>query len=208
MDQQSDRVPYVVGLGGTAQRSSSTEKALAIALRAAERAGARVRMIGGEMLSRLPLYLTEHTETSFDGAELLRAVRAADGVIFASPGYHGTISGLFKNAVDYLEGTARDKRAYLHDMPVGLIATAYGWQATGGTLVALRAIAHALRGWPTPYGAGINTSGGILSGDQCSDPNVVEQLERVGRQVVEFIHMKWTLREGADGAISAECSMQ
>ena len=50
-------------------------------------------------------------------------------------------------------------RPYLADMPVGLIATAYGWQATGLTIAALRSIVHALRGWPTPFAAAINTPG-------------------------------------------------
>src|SRR3546814_8041656 len=82
-------------------------------------------------------------------SDLVAAVRDADGLILASPGYHGSISGLVKNAIDYLEETARDRRVYLHGLPVGLIATAFGWQATGGTLLAMRSIVHALRGWPT-----------------------------------------------------------
>src|SRR3546814_6783254 len=77
-------------------------------------------------------------------SDLVAAVRDADGLILASPGYHGSISGLVKNAIDYLEETARDRRVYLHGLPVGLIATAFGWQATGGTLLAMRSIVHAL----------------------------------------------------------------
>ena len=37
-------------------------------------------------------------------------------------------------------------------LPVGSIACGAGWQAAGQTLSALRAIVHALRGWPTPIG--------------------------------------------------------
>jgi FMN reductase len=186
-----DRTPYIVGLGGTAQATSSTEKALAIALNGAERAGATVHLIGGAVLSRLPHYLTGNAGASVEANHILKELRAADGVIFASPGYHGTVSGLFKNAVDYVEETATDERAYLHGVPVGLIATAYGWQATGSTLATLRSIVHALRGWPTPLGAAINTSGGIFSGERCSDEKVIEQLETVGQQVVEFVRMRW-----------------
>ena len=68
----------------------------------------------------------------------MEAIRAADGVIIASPRNHGSISGLVKNAIDYVEGTAKDQRVYLDGVPVGLFATAYGWQATGSTLAALR----------------------------------------------------------------------
>jgi len=59
-----------------------------------------------------------------------------------------------KNVLDLLEDTAQDaERPYLTDMPVGLIVTAYGWQATGSTIAALRAIVHAFRAWPTPFAA-------------------------------------------------------
>ena len=122
----------------------------------ASEAGARVRRFGGDVLVGLPHYLTPGSATSADAAEMIAAIRAADGLILASPGYHGSISGIVKNAIDYLEETARDARPYLDGLPVGLIVTAAGWQATGSTLATMRSIVHALRGWPTPLGAAIN----------------------------------------------------
>ena len=68
-----------------------------------------------------------------------------------------------------------------------LIATAYGWQATGSTIAALRSIVHALRGWPTPFAAAINTQITKFDGEGgASDPAVVDQLRLVGRQVARF----------------------
>jgi FMN reductase len=182
--------PLIVGVGGTVQPGSSTEKALAIALSSAERAGAEVLLLGGDILMQLPHYLTAEVASSPAASTLLNALRSADGVIIASPGYHGSVSGLLKNAIDYLEETAKEERAYFHGIPVGLIATAYGWQATSSTLSTLRTIVHALRGWPTPLGAAVNSSGGIFSGERCSDPKVIDLLDEVGRQVVEFALMK------------------
>jgi FMN reductase len=182
--------PLIVGIGGTAAPGSSTEQALALALASAEVAGARIRMFGSETLAKLPHYLTGGASESSEGRDLVEAVRAADGVIVASPGYHGSISGLVKNAIDYLEETAKDERVYLDGVPVGLIATAYGWQATGSTLATLRSIVHALRGWPTPLGAAINSSGGIFKSGQCTDAGATAQLELVGRQVVQFARLR------------------
>jgi FMN reductase len=182
--------PFIVGIGGTATAGSSTEQALALALAAAEQAGAKVQMFGGELLAAMPHYLTGASTTSAEGQALVAAVRAADGLIIASPGYHGSISGLVKNAIDYLEETAKDKRVYLDGIPVGLIATAYGWQATGSTLATLRSIVHALRGWPTPLGAAINTSGGIFKGGSCTDAGASGQLDLVGKQVVQFARLR------------------
>ncbi|WP_191488156.1 NADPH-dependent FMN reductase [Pseudomonas sp. FEN] len=178
--------PFIVGIGGTASKGSSTEQALALALSAAEEAGGRTQLFGGEALLALPHYVPGSAARNNDGQALIEAVRAADGLIIASPGYHGTISGLVKNAIDYFEEMSRDERIYLDGLPVGLIATAYGWQATGGTLGALRSIVHALRGWPTPMGAAINSSGKVFSDGICQDQAAANQLNLVGRQVVEF----------------------
>lgn len=177
--------PLIVGIGGTTVAGSSTERALQIALAAAAEAGAQTRLFGGEALLQVPLYAPGQIERSAVENDLVEAVRAASGVIIASPGYHGSVSGLVKNAIDLLEETAHDSaRPYLTDVPVGLIATAYGWQATGSTVAALRSIAHALRGWPTPFAATINSAQCKLdAAGGCSDPAVAEQLRLVGRQV-------------------------
>lgn len=180
--------PLIVGIGGTIGGVSSTERALCMALSAVEREGYATRMFGGEAMARLPLYDPKASERTADEQAFVEAVRAASGLIIASPGYHGSISGVVKNALDLLEETARDVgRPYLADMPVGLIATAYGWQATGSTIAALRSIVHALRGWPTPFAAAINSAVTKFDGEGgASDPAVVEQLALVGRQVARF----------------------
>ena len=182
--------PLVVGIGGTIGGVSSTERALRIALDAACREGFRTRMFRGADMARLPLYDPRATSRTEHERAFVDTVREASAVIIASPGYHGSISGVVKNALDLLEETARDPRPYLADLPVGLIATAYGWQATGSTIAALRSIVHALRGWPTPLGAAINSSGGIFKNGCCSDPAAAAQLQLVGRQVVEFARMR------------------
>tara|TARA_R110001592_G_scaffold257120_1_gene520729 strand:+ start:1427 stop:2029 length:603 start_codon:yes stop_codon:yes gene_type:complete len=177
--------PFILGLGGTTNPASSTEQALAIALQSAAEAGAETELFGSDRLLALPHYLSDPAGLSDTGKELVELVRRADGVLIASPGYHGTVSGLVKNAIDYIEETARDERIYLDGVPIGLIVTAYGWQAVGSTLAALRSIVHSLRGWPTPLGVGINASGGIFSDGICADAGVNEQLKLAAQQVMQ-----------------------
>ena len=187
MTASLDGQPLVVGIGGTIGGVSSTERALRIALDAACEQGFRTRMFGGADMARLPLYDPKAPTRTEHEREFVETVRQASALIIASPGYHGSVSGVVKNALDLLEETARDERPYLADMPVGLIATAYGWQATGSTIAALRSIVHAFRGWPTPFAAAINSQ--ITKFDDeggASDPSVVEQLRLVGRQVARF----------------------
>ena len=130
---------------------------MVLAPAAAEARGAETGLIGGEILASLPLFVPPAPVRSAQEIAFLDTVRRADGLILASPGYHGGVSGLVKNALDLLEETAADVRVYLTGVPVGLIATAYGWQATGSTIAGLRAIVHALRGWPTPLAAAVNS---------------------------------------------------
>ena len=186
----------MVGIGGTIGGISSTERALAMALAAVEREGYRTLLFGGAAMARLPLYDPRATERTADEQAFVAAVRGASGLVIASPGYHGSISGVVKNALDLLEETARDARPYLADMPVGLIATAYGWQATGSTIAALRSIVHALRGWPTPFAAAINSAlTKFDDGGGASDHAVAEQIALVGRQVARFAPLAGVVRQ-------------
>ena len=158
----STHKPLIVGLGGTTRPNSTSERVLANALAVAERAGARTRLFNGPFLARLPIYDPACTEPASEVDDLLAGVREADGIIVATPGYHGSVSGLVKNALDTLEGLRTDRRPYFEGRAVGLIVTADGWQAAGTTLSALRTIIHALRGWPTPIGVALNPSAGVL----------------------------------------------
>lgn len=135
----------------------------------------------------LPMYEPDVASAHPDADRLIRAVLSCDGLIIVSPGYHGSISGLLKNALDYLEELRENSRPYLDGRPVGCISCAYGWQAANSTLGALRTITHALRGWPTPFGAALNTSDPIFdpsTGDVVTD--VQRQLGTIADQVMAF----------------------
>lgn len=178
----------IVALGGTTRPDSSTERALVVALRTAAAAGCETLLFDGAFLAALPHYDPAALIRTPKEIELVEAVRRADGLILGTPAYHGGVSGLVKNALDLLEETVRDHHAYLDGVPVGLLVTAGGWQATGATLASLRSIVHALRGWPTPLGVTINTGAGpaFRPDGACVDTAVAEQLAAVTSQVVDF----------------------
>jgi FMN reductase len=182
--------PLIVGIGGTTREGSSSEVALRFALRAAQKAGAETAILAGAALD-LPMYAPEKTDRSPGAVKLLGLLRRSHGLIITSPGYHGSISGLIKNALDYVEDMRADGDVYFEGRAVGCVACAYGWQATGSTLAALRSIVHALRGWPTPIGVAINSSQQIFDPEgNCLDASIGKQLELMANQVVDFARMR------------------
>jgi FMN reductase len=179
--------PYIVAVGGTLRANSSTERAMRHVLAAAERAGASTKLISGAAL-QLPMYEPGNPERSDAARELVAELALADGIVLGSPGYHGSISGLVKNALDYAEDLRTDPRPYFTGRAVGCIATAGGWPGAVNTLGALRDIVHALRGWPTPLGAAINSTERVFDeSGTCQVPRVAQMLDVIAAEVMSFI---------------------
>lgn len=179
------RPPFVVALGGTTSANSSTEKALRIALAGASDGGAETLLISGPELE-LPIYAWERKERNAAALHLIESLRRADGIIIGSPGYHGSISGLVKNALDYVEDMSGDEWPYFHGRPVASVATGAGWQGAVMTLTALRSIVHALRGWNTPLGVAISTGQPMFdSNGVCLDAKIDAMLRAMGKEVAE-----------------------
>jgi NADPH-dependent FMN reductase len=101
--------PLVVGLGGTEREGSVTEACVREALHAAERGGARVELFGAGALD-LPMFKPTVSRREERVVSLVEAIRECDGLVLGSPGYHGDLSGLVKNALDYLEDLHDDPR--------------------------------------------------------------------------------------------------
>ena len=182
--------PFIVGLGGTLRANSSTERALRHCLAAVERQGGWTRLFAAEELD-LPMYAPHELERTPRALELVKALRDADAVVVGSPGYHGAVSGLVKNALDYIEDLREDPRVYLDNTPWGCISCAYGWQAAVGTLTQLRSIGHALRAWPTPLGVAINSADAVWApsgelADTAQGRAVADQLELLASQLLAF----------------------
>jgi FMN reductase len=193
----------IVGIGGTTRESSSTERALRYCLDVvAELGGETVLLVATDL--ELPIYAPERAERHPRAVRLVEALRRADGVIISTPGYHGGMSGMVKNALDYAEDLRGDERPYLDERPVGCIVCAYGWQATTTTLVGLRSVVHALRGWPTPLGVAVNSAEPIWRDDgSLADEGVTSQLRMLASQVLEFVTRSRAPMLGETGMVPA-----
>ncbi|MCU1659731.1 MAG: reductase [Pseudonocardiales bacterium] len=178
--------PLVVGIGGSTGAASTTNLLLRRGLEAAEALGARTASFTGAQLAVLPIFAADGDAPTPTALEMVAAVRAADAVIIATPGYHGGMSGLVKNAVDHLELLRDDERPYLDGRAVGVIVAAAGWQSCGTTLVSVRSAVHALRGWPTPFGVTVNSAEQHPDADGRFDERVTGALGILAAQLMQF----------------------
>lgn len=186
----SVRRPCIVALGGNATTGGSAERLLRHALARCGARGADTMLFAGEAID-LPLYAPHHSDRCAKAEALICALRDADGIIVASPAYHGTVSGVVKNALDYAQDLVSDTQPYFDGRAVGLVAVAGGWQAAGSTLATLRSITHALRGWPTPMAVTANSSQPLFDpGGLLTDEGIAAQLDIMTGQVVTFARMK------------------
>lgn len=173
--------PFILGISGSMRFGTANEQALRIALDRIDELGGRTQLIPGSRLI-LPNF-DDEVEPEAQARWLLEAVEQADGIILSSPSYHGGVTGLLKNGLDYLELLADRPRPYLHGLPVGCIATGDGWQGPNSTLLALRQMVHALHGWPTPLGVAQNITDGGLG-------DARPQLRTMAEQIWEFAQMR------------------
>jgi FMN reductase len=92
---------YVVGLGGSMREASASRSALDVALGGAAAAGAEVNAFYVKELN-LPMYAPAEPPP-WSAKEFAEAAAAANGMVWSSPMYHGSVSGSFKNALDWLQ---------------------------------------------------------------------------------------------------------
>lgn len=180
----SARKPFIVGIGGTTRPGSSSEQALAMALAVAREQGAETRLFGGRDL-QLPMYDPDPATITDAARAFVEDLRRADGVIIASPCYHGAVSGLVKNAIDYTEEMRSDPRVYFDGRALGAIGCGYGYQGPGMVVSQLRQIGHALRAWNVPLAVAVNSAVVKFQDGVCSEPAIAKQIEIMASQVVD-----------------------
>ncbi len=173
----------IIGLGGALTDESSSLWALKEALEGAKEAGAEVKLYSiGEM--NLPMLDLRNYQVPDVIKELCKDIDEADAMIWSSPLYHGTISGSFKNALDWLEELRGNTPAYLTNKFIGLISTAGGSQGLQAINTMEYAV-RALRGFTVPLVVPIAQSSKVFDAKgNISDENVKAQLHNLSKEVI------------------------
>jgi FMN reductase len=173
----------VVGLGGSLRLGSTSLSALEAALGGAASSAKVDTQLVALNDFELPLYTPEHGVP--DNARfLVDSVAACDAMIWSSPTYHGSVSGAFKNAVDWLILLADADPPYLTNKPVGLVVTAGGVQGLQAVNT-MDFMVRALRGWAVPLVMPVGQSWQAFDpAGRLVDESIAEQLRGLGNEVV------------------------
>jgi FMN reductase len=191
----------IVGLGGSLAKASKSRAALQVALEGAASAGAETTLLDLRALA-LPIYNPDDERPIDRAALLIESCYEADGMLWSSPLYQGTISGAFKNALDWLHVLGPRDPPYLHDTVVGLISAAGGTQGLQA-INTMEFSIRAMRAWAVPYVVPIAAAGRVFDPDgRVRDDGVEAQLRALGIEVVRVAQ-----RFAVDGSLqrAAEC---
>jgi FMN reductase len=176
--------PTIVGLGGSLRAGSRSRAVLAEALKGAAAAGATVDLLDIRELG-LPMFNPELESNPPDVVgTFVDACYEADGMLWSSPMYNGSVSGAFKNAIDWLHMLGSREPPYLHDEVIGLISAAGGTQGLQ-VINTMEFSVRSLRGWAVPYVVPVpQTMDALGDSGEVKDDAIRRQLHLLGEEVV------------------------
>jgi FMN reductase len=133
----------IVGIGGSLRPDSYSQMALSLAAGRVQALGAEVEILDLRQM-QLPFCKGKDDYPDFPDVKRLQDIVAqADGLILATPEYHGSISGVMKNALDLMSFDQ------LSNKVTGLISV-LGGQPNSNALNDLRLIMRWVHAWVIP----------------------------------------------------------
>lgn len=139
---------------GSASKDSVTRRATGLLLERLAQQGRQTELLdlSIEFTELHDVEQYETPEPDSQTARLRARVADASAVVLASPVYHGTFSGLLKNALDHLEGDV------FAGKPVGLLAAGGGPRSAAVACDHLRTVTRSLSGWAVPTHVAVTSS--------------------------------------------------
>jgi NAD(P)H-dependent FMN reductase len=146
-------------------------------LSAAEAAGGTTELLD---LAEVDLPPLDPDSDAAGDSELVRqTIREADAVILGTPMYHGSYSGVLKNALDYC---GFDE---FEDTTIGLLVISGGPFPTPA-LTHLRDVCRSLNAWVLPYQAAVPQARNALDEHGFTDESLRERVRTLGIRAVEY----------------------
>jgi len=171
----------IAGISGSLRAGSYTRRAVEIALEGAAETGAETRLI--DLRDYNLVFRDGKDDTGYpdDVFRLRSEVKQAEGVILGTPEYHGSFSGVLKNALDLMGFDEFEGKM------IGLVGVSGGRMGAFDALNSLRNIGRALHAWVIPEQTSVPEAWKVFSEDgKIADPQLEQRLKEIGRQVARF----------------------
>jgi len=169
----------IVGIAGSLRSDSYSQQALSVAAERVRSLGAEVETLDLRSL-HLPFCNGGDAYPDYpDVARLQQAVRRADGIILVTPEYHGSVSGVLKNALDLMGFEEFTNKV------TGLISV-LGGQSNNNALNDLRTIMRWVHAWTIPEQVAIGQAWKAFDHDgNLVDDGLSKRLDGFAQSLVE-----------------------
>ncbi len=185
--------PKILAIAGSMRHGSYNKKLVKIAAAGARKAGAEVTLVDlGDY--RLPLYDGDEEEAKGlppKAKELKKLFIEHDGFLFSSPEYNSSVSGVFKNAIDWVSRPEEDDPVSLvafRGKVVALMSASPGGLGGLRGLVHLRALLGNIYSLVLPDQVAISQAHEAYNEDgQLKDPNKLQKVLGLGETLTEML---------------------
>lgn len=167
----------VLGVCGSMRAESYSGRAAAVALGAASAHGAETRLLDLREV-KLPTYNPDEEITDHEGLRAAtEAVNRADAYVLASPDYHGSLSGVMKNFLDF----------YWEEFAGKLFGYVCASHEKGLTVMEqMRTSVRQCYGWSLPYGVSVYGEKDFDSSGEVTNAQVARRLRMLARDLVIY----------------------
>ena len=180
----------VTGVCGSLSADGATRKALEIVLKGAAEYDAETALLELRNFDLVFYGSVPQNEYPPDVLKMRNALRDSQGIILATPEYHGSLTGALKNMLDLM--SIEDFETKI----IGLVGVAGGDIGAINSLNTMKTICRNLHCWVLPQEVSIANSAQTFDDDgTANDPAIEERLLNVGRQVVKFASVQQKVKQ-------------
>ncbi|QMU55153.1 MAG: NADPH-dependent oxidoreductase [Nitrosopumilus sp.] len=165
----------ILGVASSMREISYSTQVLKLALEKAEKNGSETRILNLREL-QLPMYHPEQNNSP-ELDRVTEHVKWADAFILASPDYHGSMSGVMKNFLDFFWSDFAGKT-------FGYVCASHEKGLT--VMDQMRTAIRQCYGWSMPYGVSVNSDQDFDKQGNVTGKNILSRIETLGRDLTVY----------------------
>ncbi len=165
----------ILGVASSMRETSYSTHALKLALDNVKKNGAETRLLNLREI-QLPMYHPEQNNSP-ELDKVTDHVKWADTFILASPDYHGSMSGVMKNFLDFFWSDFAGKT-------FGYICASHEKGLT--VMDQMRTAVRQCYGWSMPYGVSVNSDQDFDKQGNMTNQKIISRIETIGRDLVVY----------------------